>query len=103
NRDRMDKMIEHGLVPNVDHRIALDDRLKRVRPKCTERDSEKAECGSNTNEDRHDKTLLTLSNAIRPLSWKIYPAKYLPSLSRSVQAEMAWKVVEALLPRACLY
>jgi len=59
-------MIEYGLIPNVDHRIALDDRFKRVRPKCTECNSEKAEHGSNASKysPRHDRTLY-LANAMR--------------------------------------
>ena len=71
NRDRVDEMIEYSFVPNVDHRIALNDRFKRVRSKCTERDSEKAEHGSNASKQspRHDRTLY-LSNATRLLPKK---------------------------------
>jgi len=50
NRDRVDEMIEYSFVPNVDHRIALEGRSKRVRPKCTQCNSEKAERGSNASE-----------------------------------------------------
>ena len=53
NCDRMDKMIEHGLVPNIDHPIALDDRFQRVRTKCTERDCQKAQGGTNASKYSH--------------------------------------------------
>jgi len=72
NRDPVDKMIEYSFVPNVDHPIAFDDRFKRVCPKCTECNSEKAERSSNASEERHDRMLLTLSNSVWPLSRRDY-------------------------------
>src|SRR5438552_508350 len=69
----MDKMIKHGLVPNVDHLITLDDRFERVRPKCSKRHRQKAKRGANATEHRHDKTLPTSSAVAWPLSWKNYP------------------------------
>ena len=41
-RERMNKMVKDGFVPNVEHPVAFDCRSKRVRAKGAQGDSEKA-------------------------------------------------------------
>ena len=54
NRDRMDEMIKHGLIPNVDQPIPLDNGFKGVRTKGAERYGQEAKSGTEANERRHN-------------------------------------------------
>src|SRR2546430_14122360 len=46
-------MIKNGLVPNLDHSVAINYGFQCVRPECAERHREKAKCRGNANKCNH--------------------------------------------------
>ena len=49
----MSEMIKNGLVPNLEHSVAIDYGFERVRAECAERHGEKAKCRGNANKYNH--------------------------------------------------
>src|SRR4029077_17011689 len=46
-------MIKNGLVPNIEHSVAIDYGFEPVRAECTEGDREKAKCRGNSTKCDH--------------------------------------------------
>ena len=49
----MSEMIKNGLVPNIEHSVAIDYGFEPVRAECAENDREKAKCRGNANKYNH--------------------------------------------------
>ena len=49
----MSEMIKNGLVPNLEHSVAIDYGFERVRAERAERHGEKAKCRGNANKYNH--------------------------------------------------
>ena len=52
-RDGVNKMIKHGLVPNLEHSVAIDYGFERVRAERAQRDGEKAKHRGYANKNSH--------------------------------------------------
>ena len=55
----MSEMIKNGLVPNIEHSVAIDYGFEPVRAECTERNREKAKCRGNSTKCDHFSLLFT--------------------------------------------
>ena len=55
----MSEMIENGLVPNIEHSVAIDYGFEPVRAECAEGDREKAKGRGNSSKHNHFSLLFT--------------------------------------------
>ena len=55
----MSEMIKNGLVPNIEHSVAIDYGFEPVRAECAECDREKAKCRGNSSKCEHLSLLFT--------------------------------------------
>jgi len=53
------EMIENGLIPNIEHSVAIDYGFEPVRAECAEGDREKAKCRGNSSKCDHFSLLFT--------------------------------------------
>jgi hypothetical protein len=65
-------MIKNGLVPNLEHPVAINYGFEGVRAECAERHGEKAKCRGNANKYNHFLLLFTevfhSSESLNPIS-----------------------------------
>ena len=91
----MSEMIKNGLVPNLEHSVAIDYGFERVRAECAERHGEKAKCRGNANKYNH--FLCYLQRPFNPAKVIIQFCPLRPEIGsgRKLPHSKSWRMFDA--------